>query len=264
MGQRTSDSQDRIRHLTQSLEKLLDLSETSLDGLDLPGGVRYSVLAGITSAAHAHVSAIIALTGRENTWSAEVVLRTLLEGWLIAQYVVADDTDARAAGYVIKSLNETLKFLKRIRRLAQNNPRDEGRILGPIGISSLQECDSRIDELAERVNGIRKRHGAAKLPSMEECARTLGQGAQRIYASLYAFLFSDQVHVGLRTTFAFLKGAAPEAAKKKIERMYKIVLTAYALLLDLLKLTSAHLGQPDSESIEKCERQLQSFAEGIG
>lgn len=256
MRERSGSHPGRAHDLVESLRQLLDLSQTSLNGLNLPLGRRYEVLAGITAAAHAHVSAIIELAGTGNTSSGEVVLRPLLEGWIVSQYVVADDTDARAASYLVKSLNETLKFLKRLRRLAEQNPQEAPRILKLAGASSLDECEGRITERAVEICRIRQKHGVKKFPSTKQCADTLGFQTQWIYASLYSLLLSEQVHLGAAVTFRFLQPPTPDAVVAGAGRMHKILLTAYWLYLNLLRMTSAHLGQPPAESLVRFDRIL--------
>jgi hypothetical protein len=256
MRERSGKPSGRPHDLVESLKQLLDLSEASLNGLHLPPGLRWRVLAGTTAAAHAHVSAIIELAAARNIWSAEVVLRTLLEGRIVSQYVVADDTDARAASYLVKSLNETLKFLKRLRRLAEENPQDAPRILRSAGVSSLEECESRITERADEICRTQQKREVKKFPSTEQCARTLGFQTQWTYASLYSLLLSEQVHVGAGVTLRFVQPPTPDTVEGRDERMHKIVLTAYRLYLDLLKMTSAHLGQPPAESLAQFDEVL--------
>lgn len=249
MRERSGSHPGRAHDLVESLRQLLDLSQTSLNGLNLPLGLRYRVLAGITAAAYAHVSAIIELAGTGNTSSGQVVLRPLLEGWIVSQYVVADDTDARAASYLVKSLNETLKFLKRLRRLAEENPQEAPRILKSAGVSSLDECDSRATELARDITQIGHQHRLERFPSLESCARSLGWQTQWTYASVYSLVLSAQIHVDFGVAFRFVQPPTPDTLQQRNESMYRIVITAYMLYLDLLKMTSAHLGQPPAESL---------------
>jgi len=241
--------------LAESLRQLLDLSEASVNGLPVPPGLRWRVLAGTTAAAHAHVSAIVKLSDTGNTWSGEVILRPLLEGWIVSQYVVADDTEARAASYVVKSLNETLKFHTRIRVLAQANP-DQGWVLRSAGISSVDECDGRIAALKRGIDEMKRQYGAVRFPSLEECARSLGVRTQWTYASLYALLLSAQTHVNYGVAYRFLQPPAPDATARVQEGMDRITITAYMLYLDLLRMTSTHLGQPPAQSLVRFDVML--------
>ena len=256
MRERSGKPPGRPHDLVESLRQLLDLSQTSRNGLHLPSGLRYQILAGITAAGHAHVSGIIELAGTGNTWSAEVVLRTLLEGWIISQYVIADDTDTRAASYLVKSLNERLKFLKRIRDLAKENPQDAPRILKSAGLSSLQECNNRINERSQEISPIRHQHRLERFPSLKSCARSLGVRTEWTYASVYSLVLSAQVHVDYGVAFRFLQPPAPDAGVRTQEGVRRIMITAYMLYLDLLRMTSTHLGQPPAQSLVRFDDML--------
>ena len=240
--------------LAESLRQLLDLSE-ALNGLPLPRGLRWRVLAGATAAAYAHISAILQLADTGNIWSGEVTLRPVLEGWIVSQYVVADDTDALAASYLVKSLNETLKYLRRIRALAQANP-DQGWILSLAGVSSTDECDRRIAALSQGIDGIQRQYGARKFPSLEQCARSLGAHTEWTYASVYSLVLSAQTHVDYGVAFRFLQPPTPDAGVRTQEGMQRIMVTAYMLYLDLLRMTGTHLGQPPAQTLERFDDML--------
>jgi hypothetical protein len=249
MRERSGKPPGRPHDLVESLKQLLDLSQASLSGLTVPSTLRYRILAGITAVAHVHVSGIIELARTGNTWSAEVVLRPLLEGWIVSQYVLGDDADARAASYGLKSLKETKKYLKRMRRLAEENPQDERRILSSAGVSSLNECESRDTQLTRDISQIEEQYGTRGFPSLENCARSLGWQTEWTYASVYSFLLSAQVHVGFGVTLPFVQPPIPDTVQARAEGMHRVVITAYMLYLDLLRMTSAHLGRPSSESL---------------
>lgn len=255
-GKQPGQAQD----LVESLRQLLHLSEASLNGLDLPPGLRWRVLGGTTAAAHAHVSAILELADTGNIWSGEVALRPVLEGWIVSQYVVADDTDGRAASYVVKSLNETLKYLRRIRGLAQGDP-EQSWILSLAGVSSTDECDRRIAALSQGRDRIQRQYGAGKFPTLEQCARSLGVRTEWTYASVYAFVLSAQVHVDYGVAFRFLQPPTSDAEEETHEGMHRITITAYMLYLDLLKMTSAHLGEPPAQSLVRFDDMLRKHLE---
>ena len=243
-------------NLQGALRELLDLTKTSLDGFQTPPGLRYQVLAAITAAEHEHVSAIVQLSTGLTTGSAEILLRTLLEGWIAAQYVVVDDTDSRAKSYVLNNSYETRKFLRRTGDLARRNPNDESDILRSFGLSSLSDCDERSAEIDKRISDIRQQ-GITRFPSMEACARAVGLSVERTYTSLYGFLFSERAHVGVRATFHFLLDPNPDTLEARQLHMEKVLLTALALYLDLLKMTAAHLGRPDTQSLAKFDTVLE-------
>ena len=255
MPERSGSPLGEPHDLAESLRQLLDLSEASVNGLPVPPGLRWRMLAGTTAAAHAHISAILQLADTGNIWSGEVTLRPVLEGWIVSQYVVADDTDARAASYLVKSLNETRKCLRRIRALAEANP-DQGWILSSAGVSSTDDCDGRIAALSQGIDGIQRQYGAEKFPTLERCARSLGVRTEWAYASVYALLLSGQIHVDYSVAFRFLQPPAPDAWARRQESMHRIMITAYMLHLDLLKMTSTHLGQPAAESLLRYDDML--------
>jgi hypothetical protein len=184
----------------------------------------------------------------------------VLEAWIVSQYVVPDDTDSRAASYAVKSVNETLKCLRRVGALAQGNP-DQNWILSLAGVSSIDECERRIAALSQGRDRIKRQYGAGRFPTLEQCARSLGWQPQGTYASLYSFLLSEQVHVGAGVTFRFLQAPTPDTVERSAERMHKIVLTAYMLYLDLLRMTSTHLGQPPAQSLVPFDDTLRKHLE---
>jgi hypothetical protein len=254
MQKRSGSPLGEAQDLAQSLRQLLDVAE-GLNGVPVPPGLRWRVLAGGTAAAYAHISAILQLADTGNIWSGEVTLRPLLEGWIVSQYVVADDTDARAASYLVKSLNETRKCLRRIRALAEANP-DQGWILSLAGVSSIDECDGRIAALSQGIDGIQRQYGAEKFATLERCARSLGVRTAWAYASVYALVLSGQIHVDYNVAFRFLQPPAPDALARTQEGMHRIMITAYMLYLDLLRMTSAHLGRPPAQSLVRFDGML--------
>jgi hypothetical protein len=184
----------------------------------------------------------------------------VLEGWTVSQYVVADDTDARAASYLVKSLNETLKCLTRIGALAQRNP-GQGWILGLAGVSSTDECDRRIAALRQGIDTIKREYGAGMFPTLEKCARSLGVRTEWAYACVYSLILSAQTHVGYSVAFRFLQPLEPDARARTQEGMHRIIITAYMLYLDLLRMTSKHLGQPPAQSLVRFDDMLRKHLE---
>ena len=253
MPERPSSPLGEPHDLAESLRQLLDLSE-ALNGLPVPPGLRWRVLAGVTAAAYAHISGVLQLADTGNIWSGEVTLRPVLEGWMISQYVVADETDARAASYLVKSLNETRKCLRRIRELAQTNP-DQDWILSSAGVSSTDECDRRITGLSQGVQAIQKQYGTSKFPSLEQCARSLGARTEWTYDTVYSLILSAQTHVDYGVGFRFLQAPTPDVGVRR-QGMQRIMITAYMLYLDLLRMTSTHLGQPAAESLLRFDDML--------
>jgi hypothetical protein len=173
----------------------------------------------------------------------------VLEGWIVSRYVVEDDTDARAASYLLKSLNETRKCLRRIRALAEANP-VQGWILSLAGVSSIHECDGRIAGLSQGMDGIRQQYGAEKFPTLERCARSLGVRTEWTYDTVYSLILSAQTHVDYGVGFRFLQAPTPDVEVRR-QGMQRIMITAYMLYLDLLRMTGAHLGQPPVQTLDR-------------
>jgi len=99
------------------------------------------------------------------------------------------------------------------------------------------------------MDGIEGQYGASKFPTLEACARSLGARTGWAYACVYALVLSGQTHVDYSVAFRFLRPPTPDAGARAQEGMHRIMITAYMLYLDLLRMTSTHLGQPPAESL---------------
>lgn len=245
-----------IDDLRSIVARLLDVALSSFDGTPRPRDRRHQILVGIIAVEHEHVSVIRRLSGGLEVPSAEVLLRTLLEGWIIALFVASDESGRRAVSYLMKGLNEKKRFYRRLRAVAAQNPQDMELYLRPAGLTSPEDCDERILQIDRDVEEVRANTSFANFPPIAECARSVAPQVEITYATLYGFLLSDEVHVGAKATFRRVWEAPLDSPEHRADTMQKILLTTYSLYLDLLKLGNEHLGRPG-------RRELQQLAERV-
>lgn len=244
------EQETRISVLSAAIADALRLAKSTTDGLSEPSSLYSMVLKGLTEAAHDHASAILQLSGGEQTRSAKVLLRTLMEGWITARYVLPHDTKQRARSYVMKELTETLRLLEKLRRLVEENLGEEHAVLASAGLSTLNDLDRRITKQRGYIQPLKK-HGLRSFPSVADCAKALGLDVELAYANVYGFLLSQQVHVRARDTLTSLPNHAGDG-----DDLYEISLTTLYLLVEMLGMTSQHFGRPERESLVRFETLL--------
>jgi len=242
----------RINTLRAALVDALSMAREAIGSFPDTRNLYSMVFKGLTEAAHDHASAILQLSGGEQTRSAKVLLRTLMEGWITTRYVLADDTKERARSYVMKELTETLGFLEKLRRLVNENPGEEHAVLASAGLSTLNDLDRRITKQRGYIQPLKKR-GLRSFPSVADCARAVGLELELTYRSVYGFLLSQQVHVRARDTLTSLPNHAGDG-----DDLYEILRTTLYLLIQMLGMTSEHFGRPERESLERFETLLQN------
>lgn len=228
-----------------AIGELLDLTRASLDNFPLPNGLRYSVLGAIIAAEHEHVSAIIALPNCGFSGSAKILLRPLLEGWIVAKYVMQEENDERAKQYVRKGLLASRRFLKRLVWLAEEHPDEQTAVLSAGGITSLEECKSRLASVEADIQLAKDQGGF--LPSLGQCASTLDLTTQLTYYSLYGVILSETTHLGPAAVLRLLGPGRTDTETQ--DDLARILWTSLALLLDLVRLSTGHLGTPDSAAL---------------
>ena len=243
---------EALADLREAVAELLDVT-SALDGSPIPGARRHQVLLGIIAAEYEHVSVINQLSEGLQVRSAEVLLRTLLEGWIIALYVTPDETDRRADSYVMKPVSETKRFLQRIRTLAEQNPGDDQEtFLRIAGLTSLEDCEERIAQVNQRIEKVRAEvPPISNFPSIAKCARSIGPRVEFTYANLYGLLLSEEVHVGAGGAFRRVLDSTDDSPERRANTMRKVLFTAYCLYFDLVNLASQHLGRPEQSELTR-------------
>jgi len=243
----------QIDTLRAAIVEVLSMTSKVVAELSEPDNLRLMVLKGITQAAHDHASAILRLSEEEQTRSANVLLRTLMEGWITARYVLPDDTGERARAYVMKELTETLRLLEKLRGLVDKNPCEEHAILASAGLSTLNDLDRRITKQRGYIQPLKER-GLRSFPNVADCAKALGLDVELAYANVYGFLLSQQVHARPRDTLRSLLNHAGDG-----DDLYEILLTTLYLLVQMLGMTSQHFGRPERKSLVRFETLLQDL-----
>jgi len=235
------------RALTSALEEVADALDASSNDLAQRASFhRHLVLAGIANASAPHVRGLLALSRSPNnvppSW---ILLRTLVEGWIKAQYVMRDSTDSRARSYMLDSLEEQRRFFARLVLLSNRSPAEEMRVLHILGLATRQELDQQLAELSSQIDDVRVRHALKKRVPLNEQARTVGPGAELIYAQIYGFLFSDSAHLGARQAVVGIVQPRPAHTSGDVE---KVLTTALSLSQELLEMVRVALSDYQAES----------------
>jgi len=85
-------------------------------------GDRKKLLLSIFIAAHSHVDAMSYLLKSCRTHSSEVVLRSILEAYVSAAYIVSVNNDSRAADYILTESQKKLENYNKMARYRQQHP----------------------------------------------------------------------------------------------------------------------------------------------
>lgn len=239
----------RIGRLRTAIAAALSLGKEATEGLGSDtSNLFHMVLKGLAETVHDHAAAVLYLSDGEYIRSSKVLLRTLIETWIIACYVAADGTASRAASYILKEPAETKRFLNALLRLATEKPSEQSALLASAGLTSLEDLQERIARL-ERDLDDAKRRGAPSFPTIVDCAKTVG--LEVTYRSVYGYLLSGQVHARAGDTLRDLRSGS-----RGQDDGYRVLITTLFLHVQMLTLTSKHFGRPDRDAIDPLESLL--------
>ena len=243
------ENDQRISCLRAAIADALSLGKEATEGLGSdPSSLFHMVLKGLAEAVHDHAAAVLHLSDGEHIRSSKVLLRTLIESWIIASYVAADDTVSRAASYVMKEPTETKRFLDALLRLATEKPSEQSAALASAGLTSLDDLNERIARLERDLDDARRR-GVPPFPNIVDCAKAAG--LEVTYRSVYGYLLSGQVHARAGDTLRDLRSGSRDQ-----DDDYRVLITTLFLQVQMLTLTSQHFGQPDRDTIAPFESLL--------
>ena len=226
------------------LADLLEVCRAGLDGLDVPSDLSLRCLGGFVGFAHGQASAVLDLASARNEPAGNVVLRALIESWITCRYILNDDSEVRAAAYVLQPMRDSLKFLRRLRTISDSHPENAPLVLKGAGVTSIEGLDAKISETEA---ALTKNEHVRALPSLEQRAQAVE--AEWMYASVYAFLFSDEVHAGARATLKFTVSHPSLSDEARATHAEKMLVTTFTLFLDFLEQASEHLGQPTESEL---------------
>lgn len=243
------DRDHRISRLRTAIADALTLSKEATAGLGSATSSLFEmVLKGLAEAVRDHAAAVLHLSGGEHIRSSKVLLRTLIESWIIARYVAGDDTGSRAASYIMKETSETKRLLDALLRLATERPSEERAVLASAGLTSLDDLKERMARQGRDLDDASQR-GVLPLPNIVDCARAAG--LEVTYRSVYGYLLSGQVHARAGDTLRDLGRGGRDQ-----DDDYRVLITTLFLQVQMLSLTSEHFGQPDRDTLASLESLL--------
>lgn len=222
----------RATRIRLALKRSTNSLEDSLRSLtQAPRTHARIILAATASNWCNHVGAVRTLSySSTNASSARIVLRTLIEAWITCQYVLLDRTGIRARQYLLEHTRSQLVFYRRLRSMARRSPQERNRILKILGLRTLEDLEIRLDQLDAEAASLRTAHALEKrLRPLEQQAAAVSPNAELVYAQVYAFLFSEDVHMGPGGA------VAPMLSRRAstIADIEKVLVTAEALTRDM-------------------------------
>jgi hypothetical protein len=236
------DKADRMNRLRAAIAGALSVSAKATDDLSSDVSNHFlMVLKGLAKAVHDHASAILHLSQRQHIRSSKVLLRTLIESWIIASYVAADETSSRADSYIMNELAETKRLLKALLRRATEKPGEERAVLDSAGLTSLDDLKERIAKVGRDLDHA-KRDGVSQFPKIAECAKAAN--LEVTYRSVYGYLLSAQVHARAGDTLRDLRTDSGDRHDD-----HRVLLTTFFLQVQMLTLMNEHFGRPDRDSL---------------
>ncbi len=160
---------------------------------------RQAVLKGVARIWANHLTAIAILSiDPMHARSARVLLRPLIEAWMACRYVMDDDTDRRANAYIAHELRNHRDFFKRFHDIAQRHPDEAERVVRIAGVENVAELDRRRSEIDDESRFLTEERDTPAWPNVRQLAEAVGPLAEIIYAQVYGFLLSDDVHMSAR------------------------------------------------------------------
>ncbi len=242
-------STDQTKTLRAAIADALSIGRKATDGFTPDSPNLYQmVLKGLAETANDHALAILHLSDGQHVRSSKILLRTLIENWIIAQYVAADDRGQRAAAYISLETRETKRFLDGLLRMAIETPSNQQAILASARLTSIKDLKRRIARQQADMDKA-KRLGVPAFPNIVDCARKVG--LELTYRQVYGYLLSAQVHARAGDTLSGLRVAAPDRAD-----VYRVLITTLFVQVMMLILISERLGRPDRKSITRFETLL--------
>jgi Family of unknown function (DUF5677) len=215
--------------------------------------LRDEVLLGLADATLDHAQAILDLVAKERSRSAKVLLRTMMDGWITASYVLAGDDDSRAKSYVLDAPRTALKYLTESQRLAAAHPGHDDEILAMMRLPSMLELEERQISVKTQVDALTA-EGVLKFPNIAGRAKSLGFAAELTYRAVFSFLLSDQVHAGAGDTLREVV-----TVRRRRDDQYEILATTLYIVTDLAELMSKRLGVPALEALLPFQADLQAM-----
>ena len=231
-----------VTRLQEGLSSLLDLVQTALNQKEVPDTLRHRVLGGIVAAEHEHTAALLSLW-RHSPRSAQILLRSLMEGWVLANYIMHSDDDLRAKQYVTKGLRNNRTYYRRLCAAVERSPGAAAGILQRAGLASLEECMKRFSDVDRQIRQRDERDGT--FPGVEECAGSLGLGAELTYAMVYGPILSESVHIGPTEVLRIRVAAGSEDFNGNPKTLW----AALAFSVDLMRLAARHFGNPSEDAL---------------
>ena len=243
----------RIAKLRDALVAIIRIGARVLKNPPPPRALRHVVLQGITQASLDHARAVLDLLALRRTRSAKVLLRTMMDAWITASFVVAGNDDQRAKAYVLEAPRTALKYLTQSQRLAAAHPDRTSEVLAMMRAHSLSELDARRSEVKAQVDTVTAA-GVPKLVDIAARARSLGFTAELTYRSVFSFLLSDQVHAG--ASDALREVVTPKRIR---DDTWEILATTLYIVTDLMEMMSTQLGAPPAKALLPFQAELREL-----
>lgn len=219
-------------------------------------GDRKKLLLSVFIAAHSHVDAISYMLKSYRTHSSEVVLRSILESYVSAAYIVSVNNDSRATDYILTEAHKKLENYKKMASYREKHP----------GYNTEQdvypdeEIQAGISQAEETIKAIKQKYPNARSVSTREKIAAVdtkfGQGKKHYrpiewsYFHTYHILCTSS-HVTFDSLFSlfvqrdgdtlsFYLGGNPK-------RVALLTLSAYVFYLDMLNMLLPRFGGKTGE-----------------
>lgn len=243
--------EQEVDALRAAIADALSFSTAALDEITETPTRFGMVMKGLAETVNDHASAMLRLAEDRYVRSSKVLLRTIMESWIMAGYVAADDSEQRAKSYIMKETAETKRLPQALLRLTSENPEEQQTILASTGLPSLEDLKERITQCQDDTEEA-TRCAVPVLPNIADCAKAAG--VDLTYRTVYGYLLSAQVHARAGDTLrASLTGAGHGGD------LSKVLQTTLFLLVQMLRLASEHLGHPEREGLVRFESLLQEL-----
>ena len=218
-------------------------------------GDRKKLLLTLSIAVHGHVSSMSYLLKEGRIDSSEVLLRSILEGYVNAAYIVSSNNDSRAANYVLTEEVAKLKNYKKMQKYRKDHPSyDTGE-----DTYTDQDIQKGVEREVDVIDKIKHKYLNAKEVTLREKLTAIDQKfSQRAktyrpmewsYFHTYHILCKTS-HVTFDSLLSLFERSGNELAfymGGNPKRIPLLTLSAYALYLDMLNMFLPRFGGKSSQ-----------------
>jgi hypothetical protein len=218
-------------------------------------GDRKKLLLALSLAIHSHVSSIAYLLKDCRVHSSEVLMRSVLEGYVNAAYVVSINNDSRAANYMLTEEQVKLGNYQKMQKYRKDNPKyntEQTVYTDEDILEGIKRETSIIGSIKHRYPGAASVSLKAKIKAIDDKFSQHNQPYRPMEWSYFHtyHLLCKSSHVTFDSLFSLFERKQTELAfymGGNPRRIGLLTLSAYVFYLDMLNMFLPRFGGKSSD-----------------